>query len=434
MQRAGQALVLLGIVNLLAGGCAGSSQPAASPTARALPRLEAVRIGVVDLERVLREHPRAAELGALRQRILDVEAALRTPLPPPRITPPTLPDVTSGLREAFEERVRAIQERIRAQTRALLEQQAASLRRTYQEELRVLEQQGRLELERFAQQVQAEQQEMLRARQQEIQAELERTVEERRKQLEAETRAYEEQVAKEYRIPLLNIRLKLETVQLTSREEANQLVAEYERLQRERDEKIRKFQEEQRAAFEAFAEHARAKANETLKSYARLLEAQARRRIAERQQAIRRRLEAAAKEREQRFRQEMQARQRELEARARAQAEQEAKAALEHLRAEARARQQSALQQARRTLQQLSRRAEARYREEERARVERLTQTLAALREQQQNLQETILAELRVEAAAVALDRKLDVVLVQYVSAPSVVDITDDVLRRLHRR
>jgi len=110
------------------------------------------------------------------------------------------------------------------------------------------------------------------------------------------------------------------------------------------------------------------------------------------------------------------------------------KAAREATRAEARARQQSALLQARRTLQQLSRRAEVRYREEERARVERLTQTLAALRAQQQNLQETILAELRVEATSVALDRNLDVVLVQYVSAPSVVDITDEVLQRLQRR
>jgi len=130
----------------------------------------------------------------------------------------------------------------------------------------------------------------------------------------------------------------------------------------------------------------------------------------------------------------MQERQRVLEARARAQAEQETKAVLEELRTEARIRQQSALQQARRTLRELSRRAEARYREEERTRAERLMQTLATLREQQHNLQETILAELRVEAAAVALDRKLDVVIVQYVSAPSVVDITDEVLQRLHRR
>jgi len=267
--------------------------------------LEAVRIGVVDLDRILREHPRGSELTALRRRILEVEAALRTPLPPPRITAPTPPDVTSGLRKAFEERVRTIHERIRAHTRALLEQQALALRRAYQEELRTLEEQGRLELERFARRVQAEQQEKLRARQQEIQAELEQTVEQKRRQLDAEARAYEEQVAKEYRIPLLNIRLKLETVQLASREEANKLVAEYERLQRERDEKIRKFQEEQRTAFEAFVQQVRTNANEQLQTYARALEAEARARVAERKREVRGRLEAADKEREDRYSQEM---------------------------------------------------------------------------------------------------------------------------------
>ncbi|MDR7563712.1 MAG: hypothetical protein QN134_09225, partial [Armatimonadota bacterium] len=94
-----------------------------------------MRIGTVDLDRVLQVHPRGRELVQLRQRILELEAALRTPLAPPQITPPPLPTSIEQVRQTLDQRIRAIQEQIRAETQRQLQAHAAQLRANLQAEM-----------------------------------------------------------------------------------------------------------------------------------------------------------------------------------------------------------------------------------------------------------------------------------------------------------
>ncbi|MDR5682933.1 MAG: hypothetical protein QN163_02755 [Armatimonadota bacterium] len=384
---------------LLLTGCAGTprSVPSPSPVA-ATPR--ATRVGLVDLDRVAEQHPRAQELAALRRRVAETEVAMRIPLAPPQIAQPQIRDLGP---------------RLQARTRELLEQQAAELRRTYQEELRVLERQGKEEVERFARQVQAEQQEKLTQRQEALQAELHARAEAKRKEMEPKLRAYEGEVAREYRIPLLNLRLKLEAVQHTDRQQFERLVAEYERLQREREAKVAAFQAEQQKEFEAFVKESEEQARSQMEAYRAELEAEARRRIEEREAIVRNRLREAAAARERQFREVMRARERELVSGAQGEA-------------------RDAVAAARRELERIVEEARAKYVAEERARQEQLQSQLVALRTQQANLETAILAEVRIEVAAIALEQNLDVVLVRYVSHIGGVDITDQVLRRLRNK
>jgi len=397
----GRAVRLVSLVlAAVAAGCGGPrAQNGASPTPAASPRT--FRVAVVDLERVAREHPRAQELEALRRRIQQTEAALAVPLPPPVLPSP-----------APLQRVTA---RIREDAQRMLQDQAQALRETYRRELAAMQRQARAELEAYGRQLQAEAQQALKARQDQVQEELRRRVEARQQETQTRVRAHEEQVAQEYRLPLLNLRLKLETVQHADRQQYDRLLQEYERLQRERDAKIQAFADQEQRALREFAQQEEQRAREALEAYRKELEAQTRARLQEREAAVRARLEEAARERERRFQQAMRARQEELQR----QAARQAQEAAERVRSE---------------LERVARAAQERYLQEERARQEQLRQQLAALRTQQADLEATILAEVRVEVAQVALERGLDLVLVRYVSHQNATDITDAVLRRLREK
>lgn len=379
-------------------GCAGGQRSAPTPPPQAAtPR--ATRVGLVDLDRIAQQHPRASELAALRRRVAEVEVAMRIPLAPPEIAQPQIRDLGPQLQ---------------ARTRELLEQMAAELRRTYEEELRVLERQGKEEMERLAREVAAAQQEKVRQRHEVLQAELLARAEARRKEMQAELRAYEERVVREYRIPLLNLRLRIEVAQQVDRQRFEQLVAEYERLQQERDARVEAFGAEQQKKFEAFVKESEEQARQQMEAYRAELEAEGRQRLQEREEIVRSRLREAAAAREKQFREVMSARERELVAESQGEA-------------------RDAVAGARRELERIVERAQAKYVAEERARQEQLRSQLAALRAQQANLETAIMAEVRIEVATIALEQNLDVVLVRYVSHLGGVDITDAVLNRLRR-
>jgi Skp family chaperone for outer membrane proteins len=54
-----------------------------------------------------------------------------------------------------------------------------------------------------------------------------------------------------------------------------------------------------------------------------------------------------------------------------------------------------------------------------------------ALREKRQRLEDSILAEVKIEVATIAQTRRLDVVLTRYVSNVAGIDITADVVAKL---
>ncbi|MBI4277746.1 MAG: hypothetical protein HY660_04765, partial [Armatimonadetes bacterium] len=180
------------------------------------------QVGIVDLTAVARVHPRWPALETLSR---DMEALqIQIAAPPP---PPPLP------RFDFE---------------AILREEAERLRVLLQGEVAALRAQAQRELDEYL----AEQSKAQEARLQELrkalEEELKRDVEARQRAAQAEVNAFEGRVLEEYRLPLLNLRLKLQTVQFTSREESERLVKEFERLQAERSAKIKTHEQEVEAA------------------------------------------------------------------------------------------------------------------------------------------------------------------------------------------
>ncbi|MDQ7800811.1 MAG: hypothetical protein QN142_06410 [Armatimonadota bacterium] len=377
-------------------GCTRPAARAPSPPPRpAAPK--PYRVAVVDLDRIAKEHPQARELTELRRRIAQTEAALMVPPPPPPLPVPSVSPVTRRVQEEAQRE---------------LARYAQELRAVYRRELEARERQARAELERYAQQLQRDAEERLKARQQQVQEDLQRRVEAQKQQVQARVRAYEEQVAREYRLPLLNLRLKLETVQHADRQQYDRLLQEYERLQKERDGKIQAFAEAQQKELQEFARVEEQRAREELEAYRKELEEQTRSQLAEREAQLRAELQQQAQDREREFQRQLRERQRALEQQATAQARGAAQRAQEEFRKVAEA-------------------AQRRYEEEQRVRQEQLRRELEALKAQQASLEATILAEVRVEVAQVALEQGLDLVLVRYVSHRNATDITDLVLRRL---
>ncbi len=378
------------------GGCARPALQPPSP-APAVVTPKPYRVAVVDLDRIAQEHPRARELAELRRRIAQTEAALFVPLPPPPVALPS---------------VRPVAQHIQQEAQRELASYAEELRAAYRKQLQALERQAKDELDRFSKQLQADAQEQLKARQQQAQEELQRKVEARQREVQTRVRAYEEQVAREYRLPLLNLRLKLETVQHADRAEYDRLLQEYERLQKERDAKIQAYAEAQQKDLQEFARSEEQRAREALEAYRKELEEQTRQQLREREAQLRAQLQEAAQEREREFQRRVRERQQALEQAATSRA-------------------RGVVQQAQEELQRLAQAAQRRYQEEERLRQEQLRKELEALRAQQAGLEATILAEVRVEVAQVALEQGLDLVLVRTVSSQKATDITDEVLRRL---
>ena len=58
---------------------------------------------------------------------------------------------------------------------------------------------------------------------------------------------------------------------------------------------------------------------------------------------------------------------------------------------------------------------------------------MVSLQEQRVRLEDGILAEVKIEIAAIAQDRKLDVVLTRFVTNVAGIDITSDVVQKLKR-
>jgi len=73
------------------------------------------------------------------------------------------------------------------------------------------------------------------------------------------------------------------------------------------------------------------------------------------------------------------------------------------------------------------------YARELETRARRLRSELAALQAQRARLEDSILAEVKIEVATIAQAQRLDLVLTRYLVSPGGINITADVIRKLRR-
>lgn len=356
-------------------GCAGRTAQRVSPSSGPAAAPRATRIGIVDLEAVAHQHPRWKELDALTKRIAATEAEL------------AMAPVEPLIAQADLDRV--------------LQEEAARLRQTFERELSLMREERTRALAAYTEDVTREQE----ARFETVRAEIEQRAREelaaKQAEMREELRAAEQEISDEYRYPLLNLRLRAEVAGLRSEEEGRQVLRQLQALSQEREERIREKNEETEARFQGIQKALEAEVNARLATEHAAHVAEGQRLIAVRRRALEAELASEAAGREQAFRERMERRRRELIASA------EATAAG-------------------------ARRATAR---DAQTRAEQLQAELVALQEQRLRLEDAILADVKIEVAAIAQAQQVDVVVTRYIAGrgPAVVELTADVIRRLRR-
>jgi hypothetical protein len=345
--------------------------PTASPAASPIPA--GYRVAVVDMRALVQAHRRWPEMAALLKKIGAVEGRLASPPPPPELPSEALgPD---------------------------LQAEADRLKAAMQAELDALQTQLRAQIQVFINDLQAEQEAKLADRQRELTAELLKVTEARRDEVQRELDRFELAAMTEYRIPLANLRLKADVVGVTNEEEGRRLAAEAERIQKERDEKIRTRAQALEKQLQEFTQARNAEAEARFKVMVTALEeegtAKARAKTAEADAQF----QAAVKQREQALREAMEARQ---------------KLAVGGAQAQIRA-------------------AQERYARQLEAEGKRLQAEMQALAGQRLRLEDSIIAEIRIEIATLAQERRIDVVVAQAIAHPGVIDLTRDLIARLKR-
>lgn len=394
--RLGRALGALAAAALLAGcqgrGPAGGRppEPEGSGGAQATQARPRLRIAVVDLARATRAHPRWGELQALDNRIGDLQAQLAVPqsarFEPPRID---------------------LGPQMKAEAARAVEQLRPEFRREMQQEVAALQDAARRELEAYAARVRADQQAQFDVKQKALEAQTTQAVDAKQQEIATDNEQYQEQVLQEYRLPLLNLRLKLEDVQQTDKQAADRLNAQMQALTKERDDKVAAHE---RANQQALGEFQRQQAQAYAAAVQDLLQqltAKGRRLIDQKGAEINARLRAQVQAREAALNRDLNAR----------------------LQSQLKARQEALVAGAREQLLRAQEQAQA----ASRARAQSLEAQLLAAQEERARLVASILADLRVEAAAVAQRQGYDVILTQTVAAVDAEDITDALIARLKR-
>ncbi len=361
--------VALGALVTGAGGLVYFARPPLVPAA-APPR---ARVAVVDLEAVLRAHPRWGEVEVINQRIAKLQGQFaRLPAPPP----PPRTDIQRGLDE-----------------------EAARMRAEFDKELDFLRQESRRRLEAFSALVREEHQAKFEATRKQLEVDGQAAIEAKRKELEPQLRAAEQEIMNEYTYPLLNLRLRAEVAGLTSEQEGRAILREIQTLQEEREARLRAKGEEFDKLLREFQEAKTAEVNGQLEAAKTTLEREGQERVVAKHQELEAEFNRSAEEKDAQFRQRLLQRQKALVAAAEAQVRVQQRAYLSGL--DQRARQ--------------------------------LRAELAAVEDERARLEASMLAEVKVTVAAIAQAQKLDVVLTRYITNLSGENITAPVVQRLKR-
>ena len=355
------------------GGGAARPVPTSTPGAEVTPARETV--GIVDIQAVLRSHRRWPELEALLKRMDTLQIRLNNPLPPP-VPPAAGVDI-----------------------RATLQAEGDRLFAAVQAEVSALEEQAKRRFEAFVADLRAEQEGKLADRQRALNAELQKGIEAKRDELQRELEKFEITTMAEYRLPLLNFRLKADVVGVTNEEEGKRLSEEADRLLRERDAKIKVKAQALDKGLDEFQKARSGEAEAQLKTLIKSLEDEAATKIEARQAEMRAELQAEAKTRE---------------------------AALH-----------KALEERRKLLvggtEEQLRAAHEQYTRQLQAEGTKLQAEMQKVQEQRIRLEDSVLAEIKIEVASVAQERRVDVVLTRTLASTDAVDLTKAVIARMRR-
>jgi Skp family chaperone for outer membrane proteins len=389
-------LIVASALVALAAGCTSRgpvSRPPATPPGpeTSTPGPRTPRIAVVDLTRAMRVHPRWTEVTTLEHQISGLQAKIvavteNRPATAIRLSLPRV-DLTPEMRAAVE------------RMRPELQQQAE-----------VVKAAARKELEAFVAELRAEQQKKVDAKRAELEAQLVKAVQDKQQALNKDNQQVQQQTMAEYRLQLLNLKLKIEDVQQTGKGEADKLQAQLTALTKERDDKITGHEKANQQVLADFQKAQIEASNAQLKVYQDELTKDGQRRVDERAAQLTAQVHAKLDAMQADFNRRLRQQQTSIVSTAR----------------EAQTREVERMKtQAQQQVRQLA--------QAEVAKVRALQEELLAAQRGRAQLYRVILADLRIEAAALAQEKGWDMVLTQAIAAPGTIDGTDELIARIRR-
>jgi len=376
-------------------GCGGLRLPGAGPAHPQPPVVaeRTVRAVVVDLDRATHAHPRWTEVDALDKRIQGligqlsaVTASASVAAPPPSV------DLTPELRAAaLQETTQLLPEFRRRMDAEAADAQSAAAR----------------ELAAYAAKIRADQQAQFDAKRIEFQAATQKAIDDKAATLRADSAQFQQETLEQYRLPLLNLRLKLDAVSQSDKKESDRVAQQLQALTRERDDKIAAHDKANQDALAAFQKQQQ-------EAYVGQLQALQADLGKQGQQLV----DQKAAELNERMHTQLSAKQTELNAQLNAKMRTDLQARQQSLVSNAQAQMAAAQSQSRQTLQ---------------VRVASLRAQISEAQAQRARLLAAIMADLRVDVAELAQQRGWDLVLTRTVAFPDAPDVTAELIARIRK-
>lgn len=386
--------VLIGLAVAAAAalaGCQSVRLPWARPVPPPAPVAQGPRIVVVDLDRATRAHPRWPEVDALDRRIEGLVGQVSAVSAAVDVAPPSI-DLTPQLRAAMEQETARL---------------APAFRRRMEAEASDVERVAKRELDAYAAKVRADQEAAFRSRQAELQAGAQKAVHDKAQALQEDSAQFQQQMLEQYRLPLLNLHLKLDAVQPTDRKEADRVSQQLQALTKERDDKIAAHEKANEDDLTAFQTQQQAAYTQQLQALQQELSKQGQQLVDQRAAEINARLHT-----------DLSATEAQLAAEFNAQVSAEMRARQQAIVAGARAQVTAAQSQSAQAVE---------------VRVASLRAQIEEAQAERARLLAAIMADLRVEIAEMAQAKGWDLVLTRAIQAPDAPDVTDDLIARIKK-
>jgi len=365
--------------------------PWARPVPPPAPVAQGPRLVVVDLERASHAHPRWPEVDALDKRIQDLVGQASAVAAAASVAPPSI-DLTPELRAAAQQETAQLQPEFRRRMDAEVADAQGAARR---------------ELDAYAEKVRADQEAAFKTQQAAIQASVQKTVQDKAEALQQDSAQFQQQTLEQYRLPLLNLHLKMEAVQQTDRKEADRVSQQVQALTKERDDKIAAHEKTNQDALTEFSKQRQDDYVRQVKALQEQLSKQAQDLVNQKAAEINARLHANLSAKEAQLNAEWMAR----------------------MSTDLRARQQSILAGARSQITA----AQSQSAQAVQAKLGSLHAQITQAQAERARLLATIIADLRVEVAELAQQHGWDYVLTQAIEAPDAPDVTDQLIARIKK-
>jgi hypothetical protein len=385
-------ITLAAAAALVLAGCGGVRLPWGRPAPPPVPAAGGPRVVVVDLDRASRAHPRWGEVDALDRRIQDLLGQLSAVTASAHVAAPPSVDLTPELRAAVQQESAQLTPQFRRRMDAEASGAQAAARR---------------ELDAYAAKVHADQQREFESKQVEIHAAVQKAIQDKAAALQQDSAQFQQQTLEQYRLPLLNLRLKLDAAAPTDKKESDRIAQQLQALTKERDDKI--------------AAHDKAN-QETLAAFQKQQQDEFSQQIQALQQDLSKRgqqlINKKAEELSARLHTDLSAKQAQLNAELTARMQADMHARQQAIISTARSQIAAAQSQSLQTLQ---------------VRVTSLRAQISEAQAERVRLMAAIMADLRVETAALAQQKGWDVVLTRALDAPDAPDVTADLIARIKK-